>query len=67
LLDEMDCDASEVMAVGDNYNDLEMLQMAGYPVVMGNCSPGLAGDGWHLTHSNDQDGVAAAINTLVLK
>jgi hypothetical protein len=67
LLDRMDCDASEVMAVGDNYNDLEMLQMAGYPVIMGNCSPGLAGDGWHLTHSNDQDGVAAAIHTLVLK
>jgi 5-amino-6-(5-phospho-D-ribitylamino)uracil phosphatase len=67
LLGQMDCDASEVMAVGDNYNDLEMLQMAGYPVIMGNCSPGLAGDGWHLTHSNDQDGVAAAIQALVLK
>lgn len=67
LLDQMDCDASEVMAIGDNYNDLEMLQMAGCPVIMGNCTPGLASDGWHLTHSNDQDGVAAAIHTLVLR
>lgn len=67
LLEQMDCNASEVMAIGDNYNDLEMLQMAGCPVLMGNCSPGLAGDGWHLTHSNDQDGVAAAIHNLVLK
>lgn len=67
LLTQMGCNASEVMAVGDNYNDLEMLQMAGHPVIMGNCSPGLAGDGWHVTHSNDQDGVAAAIHTLVLK
>lgn len=67
LLDQMDCDASEVMAIGDNYNDLEMLQMAGYPVIMGNCTPGLASDGWHLTHTNDQDGVASAIHTLVLK
>ena len=67
LLDQMDCDASEVMVIGDNYNDLEMLQMAGYPVIMGNCTPGLASDGWHLTHTNDQDGVASAIHTLVLK
>ncbi len=67
LLEQMDCHASEVMAIGDNYNDLEMLQMAGYPVIMGNCTPGLACDGWYLTHSNDQDGVAAAIHTLALK
>ncbi len=67
FLEQLDCHASEVMAIGDNYNDLEMLQMAGYPVIMGNCTPGLAGDGWHLTHSNDQDGVAAAIHNLVLK
>ena len=67
LLDQMGSHPSEVMAIGDNYNDLEMLQMAGYPVIMGNCTPGLAGDGWHLTHSNDQDGVAAAIHSLVLK
>lgn len=67
LLEQMGCDASEVMAIGDNYNDLEMLQMAGCPVIMGNCTPGLASDGWHLTHSNDQDGVATAIHTLLLK
>lgn len=67
LLDQMGSQPSEVMAIGDNFNDLEMLQMAGYPVIMGNSTPGLAGDGWHLTHSNDQDGVAAAIRSLVLK
>lgn len=67
LLQQMDCEASEVMAIGDNYNDLEMLQLAGYPVVMGNCCPGLARDGWHITQSNDEDGVAAAIHSLVLE
>ncbi|HKT12002.1 MAG TPA: Cof-type HAD-IIB family hydrolase [Terriglobia bacterium] len=67
LLDQMGSHPSEVMAIGDNFNDLEMLQMAGYPVIMGNSTPGLAGDGWHLTHSNDQDGVAAAIHSLALK
>lgn len=66
LLEQMDCEASEVMAIGDNYNDLEMLQLAGCPVVMGNCCPGLAGDGWHITQSNDEDGVAAAIHSLAL-
>jgi hypothetical protein len=51
----------EVMAIGDNHNDLEMLQFAGYPVIMSNHSAGLPTDGWHLTLSNDEDGVAVAI------
>jgi Cof subfamily protein (haloacid dehalogenase superfamily) len=67
LLKQTDCLPSEVMAIGDNYNDLDMLQMAGFPVVMGNSSPGLNSDGWHHTRSNDEDGVAAAIHELVLK
>lgn len=59
--------ASEVMAIGDNYNDLDMLQFAGQPVLMGNTSPGLAREGWPVTLSNDQDGVAAAIHSYVLR
>jgi len=58
--------ASEIMAVGDNYNDLEMLQFAGLAVLMANASPDLARDGWVITRSNDEDGVAAAIETYVL-
>lgn len=58
--------ASEVMAIGDNYNDIEMLQFSGRPVVMGNCIPGLDQRGWAVTLSNDQDGVAAAIQSYVL-
>jgi Cof subfamily protein (haloacid dehalogenase superfamily) len=57
---------NEIMAIGDNYNDLEMLQYSGRPVLMGNCTPGLAQDGWPLTLSNDQDGVAAALHSYVL-
>ena len=60
-------DASEVMAVGDNYNDVEMLQFAGLPVLMANATPGLARDGWAVTLSNDEDGVAAAIENYVLR
>lgn len=59
-------DPSEVMAIGDNYNDLEMLQMVGHPVVMGNASPELQRDGWHVTLSNDEEGVAAALETFAL-
>ncbi|HEV2348389.1 MAG TPA: Cof-type HAD-IIB family hydrolase [Terriglobia bacterium] len=58
---------SEVMAIGDNYNDLEMLRFSGCPVLMGNCTPGLDREGWPLTLSNDQDGVAAALQSYVLK
>lgn len=51
----------DVMAIGDNLNDMEMLQFAGLPVVMGNSVPELKTLGWHETLSNDQGGVAAAI------
>lgn len=57
----------EVMAIGDNFNDLEMLQFAGHAVVMANCSQGLHRPGWTLTRSNDEDGVAEAIRTYVLR
>jgi len=59
-------DSSEVMAIGDNFNDLEMLHFAGQPVLMANHSPGLDQNGWPRTLSNDQDGVAAAIDAYVL-
>jgi Cof subfamily protein (haloacid dehalogenase superfamily) len=55
----------EVMAIGDNLNDLEMLQFAGLPVVMANACPSLLSSGWHLTASNDDSGVAVAIRRFV--
>lgn len=56
----------EVMAVGDNLNDLEMLEFAGTPVVMGNAIPDLRDRGWHLTATNDAAGVARAVETYIL-
>ena len=56
----------EVMAVGDNFNDLEMLQYAGLPVLMGNHCPELHRPDWALTLPNDEDGVAVAIRNYVL-
>jgi Cof subfamily protein (haloacid dehalogenase superfamily) len=56
----------EILAIGDNRNDLEMLSFSGIPVVMGNCVPELKQRGWHITGSNDDDGVAAAIERFAL-
>ncbi|HET9183546.1 MAG TPA: Cof-type HAD-IIB family hydrolase [Candidatus Angelobacter sp.] len=52
---------SHIMAIGDNYNDLEMLQFAGLPVIMGNASEELKQNGWKLTASNAESGVAQAL------
>jgi hypothetical protein len=56
----------EVMAVGDNFNDREMLEFAGVPVVMGNAVDGLKRLGWPVTLGNDEAGVAAAIEQFAL-
>jgi hypothetical protein len=60
---------SEIMAIGDNFNDLEMLELAGNPVAMAGSAPGLlviAQDrGWQITASNDDDGVAQAIESVL--
>jgi HAD superfamily hydrolase (TIGR01484 family) len=51
----------QVMAIGDNYNDIEMLAFAGHPFIMGNASEELRGRGWTLTRSNAESGVTAAV------
>ena len=59
-------DASEVMAIGDNLNDLPMLEYAGLPVIMGNAVEALRGRGWTETGRHDEAGVAAALRRHVL-
>jgi len=56
----------EVMAVGDNFNDAEMLEFAGTAVVMGNACPELKARGWRVTASNDEGGLANAVRDLAL-
>ena len=51
----------EVMALGDNHNDVEMLEFAGHPVIMGNACEELRARGWRITRGNDACGVAAAV------
>ncbi|RRA48825.1 HAD-IIB family hydrolase [Acidipila sp. EB88] len=54
-----------VMAVGDNWNDLEMLRWAGQPVLMGNAAELLHAEaergGWQVCATNDEDGAAQAL------
>jgi Cof subfamily protein (haloacid dehalogenase superfamily) len=59
--------SENVMAIGDNFNDLEMLEYAGTSVVMGNADPSLLEtEGYETTLSNDENGVALAIERFIL-
>jgi hypothetical protein len=59
----------QIMAIGDNLNDLEMLDFAGRSVVMANASEEILAlalrRGWEVTASNDDDGVALAVEEVV--
>lgn len=55
----------EVMAIGDNHNDTDMLNFAGLPFIMGNACQELKQNGWALAPSNDECGVAAVIEEVL--
>lgn len=55
----------QVMAIGDNHNDIEMLEFAGHPFIMGNACEELRSRGWSITLGNDNCGVAAALADVV--
>jgi Cof subfamily protein (haloacid dehalogenase superfamily) len=55
---------SQIMAIGDNYNDLEMLEFAGVPVIMGNATDDIKQNGWKVTGTNAESGVAQALEEL---
>lgn len=65
---ELGVTREEVMAIGDNFNDVEMLSYAGTGVVMGNAEPSLLEiEGLYKTTGNDEDGVARAIERFILQ
>ncbi|MCX7682235.1 MAG: HAD family hydrolase [Anaerolineae bacterium] len=57
---------SQVMAVGDQDNDIPMLQWAGIGVAMGNASPGLKAVADWIAPPLEEDGAAVAIERFVL-
>ncbi|MGD0732518.1 MAG: Cof-type HAD-IIB family hydrolase [Terracidiphilus sp.] len=71
LAGRLGVDRSETMAIGDNWNDVAMLEWAGQGVIMGNAAPELralaAKLDWKEAPSNDEDGVAAVLEAEVAK
>lgn len=55
----------ETMGIGDGGNDVTMIEMAGIGVAMGNAEESLKEIADHVTLTNDEDGVAVAIERLV--
>lgn len=56
----------EVVSMGDSESDLGMLQMAGLGIAMANSSDEVKRAALHVTRSNDEDGVAWALEKFVL-
>lgn len=52
----------EVMAFGDGYNDLSMIEYAGMGVAMNNAVDGVKARANYITLSNDEDGIAYALD-----
>ncbi len=63
------CTLADILALGDNWNDLAMLEAVGRPVLMGNAPEELQRlarqQGWHIGPTNDEDGVAQAIEAVL--
>ncbi len=67
LLNKLNIDRSEVIAIGDNMNDKEMIENANLGVVMGNSNPKMKEIGNVIVADNNSDGVYEAIQKYVLK
>jgi Cof subfamily protein (haloacid dehalogenase superfamily) len=65
LCNILDIPVEAAMGVGDSGNDLSLLQAAGVGVAMANAEPEILKAADFITRSNDQDGVAYAIDRLV--
>lgn len=59
-------DRNEILAIGDNENDIEMFKYAGFAVAMENADEFVKNYADYVTKSNDDDGVALAIEKLIL-
>jgi len=71
LAGRLEVGRNETMAIGDNWNDVDMLEWAGQGVMMGNAVPELRTmakiRGWMQATPNDQDGVAVVLEAAVAK
>ena len=65
LSKKLDVDLNKVIAFGDNYNDIDMLQCVGMPIAMENSVGELKLQAKYITKSNDESGIAYAINNFI--
>lgn len=66
LAEKMDIDLNYVIAFGDNYNDLEMLKSVGMPIAVENAVEDIKLQAKYITKSNNESGIAYAINNFVI-
>ena len=66
LADHMGIDMTDVIAFGDDVNDLGMLKLAGTAVAVSNAIDEVKAVADHVTDSNDQDGVAKFLEATIL-
>jgi Cof subfamily protein (haloacid dehalogenase superfamily) len=66
LQEKFNIKQSEIIAVGDNFNDIDMLQYAGLGVAMGNAPGQVKQSADEITSSNDDNGVARVIQKYLL-
>lgn len=66
LLDLLGMNSDEVMAIGDGVCDVTMLQMAGLGIAMGQAPDSVQACADRVTASNQEDGVAQAVEQLIL-
>lgn len=64
LTESLGIDMKDVVAFGDEVNDIEMLKAVGYGVAMGNADDGVKACTNHMTRTNDKDGVAVVLEQL---
>jgi len=57
----------EIIAIGDSYNDISMVVYAGMGIAMGNAPDALKLHAKYVTKTNDENGVAAAVERFILK
>jgi len=61
VIERMNIDRTEVIAMGDNYNDREMIEFAGMGVAMGNAPDEIKAAADYVTDTNNNDGVCKAL------
>ncbi|MBC2582788.1 Cof-type HAD-IIB family hydrolase [Clostridium sp. DJ247] len=66
LSEKLKIGLNEIIAFGDNYNDIDMLESAGLPIAMGNAVDEAKAIAKYITKSNDESGIAYAIENFIL-